>query len=223
MRTVFVIAGSCLALACSKTNKLDGFEGDITMHTTSSGAGATSQDMIVEVKKDQLRFDMTSPQGVAMHGVFDPQANKVVLYADSTKTYTDMNFSGASGATNTNPDTAAIAQSGKHETIAGYDCEDFSVSDPSGKKSEVCTAQGIAFFDIASLRGGAPGGSGAGSPIGKQFREKKSFPLRSVEYDATGKELSRMEVTKIESKSIDDSRFVTPPDYTKLSLPTKTP
>ena len=216
MRTVFVIVGSCLALACSKTNKLDGFEGDITMHTTSSGTSATSQDMIVEVKKDQLRFDMTSPQGATMHGVFDPKANKVVLYADSTKTYTDMDFSGPSGATNTNPDTSAIAQSGKHETVAGYDCEDFTVNDPSGKKSEVCIAQGIAFFDIGSLRGGA---QASGSPIAKQFRDKKSFPLRSVEYDASGKELSRMEVTKIESKSIDDARFMTPADYTKLALP----
>jgi hypothetical protein len=217
MRTVFVIAICGLAFGCSKTNKLDGFEGDITMHTTS---GSSSQDMIVEVKKDQLRFDMTSPNGGAMHGVFDPTANKVVLFADATKTYTDMNFSGASGATNTNPDTAAIVQSGKHETIAGYDCEDFTATDAAGKKSEVCTAQGIAFFDIASLRNGA---QAAGSSIGKQFRDKKSFPLKSVEYDATGKELSRMEVTKIEPKSIDDSRFATPADYTKLTIPTKTP
>jgi hypothetical protein len=128
-----------LVCACSKGNKLDSFEDDITMHTTSGG---NSQDMIVEVKKDQLRFDM----------------------------------------------------------------------------SEVCIAQGIAFFDIGSLRGGGPK---SGSAIATQFREKKSFPLRSVEYDATGKEQSRMEVTKIEPAMIDDSRFAAPADYTKLSLPVK--
>ncbi|MEO7112944.1 MAG: DUF4412 domain-containing protein [Polyangiaceae bacterium] len=212
----FFLAAAGLALlvsACSKGNKLDGFEGDITMHTT---AGTNSQDMIVEVKKDQLRFDMNSPQAGAMHGVFDPKANKVTLYADTTKTYTDMDFSGPSGKTNTSPDTSSIAQSGKHETIAGYDCDDVTVNDPSGKKSEVCIAQGIAFFDVGSLRGGA---QASGSAIATQFREKKSFPLKSVEYDASGKELSRMEVTKIESKSLDDSRFAPPADYTKVALP----
>jgi outer membrane lipoprotein-sorting protein len=214
MKTFVALSAVALAMcSCSKTNKLDGFEGDITMHTT---AGTNSQDMVVEVKKDQLRFDMNSPQGGAMHGVFDPKANKVTLYADATKTYTDMDFSGPSGKTNTNPDTSAITQSGKHETIAGYDCEDWTVNDPSGKKSEVCIAQGIAFFDVGSLRGGA---SASGSAIATQFREKKSFPLRSVEYDAAGKEQSRMEVTKIESKSLDDSRFATPAGYTKLTLP----
>lgn len=204
-----------LSSGCSKGNRLDGFEGDITMHTTS---GANSQDMVVEVKKDQLRFDMNSPQAGAMHGVFDPKANKVTLYADATKTYTDMDFSGPSAKTNTNPDTSTITQSGKHETIAGYDCEDWTVNDPSGKKSAVCIAQGIAFFDIGSLRGGA---QSSGSVIATQFREKKSFPLRSIEYDATGKEQSRMEVTKIESKSLDDSRFAAPADYTKLALPNR--
>ena len=96
MRAAVVFFLPLVLFGCSKTNKLDGFEGAITMHTTSATA---TQDMVVEVKKDQLRFDMTSPNGGAMHGVFNPAANKVVLYADATKTYTDMNFSGASGAT----------------------------------------------------------------------------------------------------------------------------
>jgi hypothetical protein len=207
-----------LVCGCSKANKLDGFEGDITMHTVQAGSsGSNSQDMVVEVKKDQLRFDMRSPQGGTMYGVFDPKANKVTFYSEATKTYTDLDFSGPSGKTNTNPDTSSIAP-GKHETIAGYDCQDFTVNDPSGKKSEVCIAQGITFFDVAALRGGAPA---SGSALAAQFREKKSFPLKSIEYDATGKELSHMEVTKIEPKPIDDARFATPAGYTKINTSPK--
>ncbi len=206
------VAVSSLALGCSKGNRFDGFEGAITMHTTSAAA---SSDMVVEVKKDRLRFDTKTPQGDAMHGVFDPTSNKVTVYLDSSKSYTDLDFSTPQAQTNTNPDTSAIVKSGRHETIAGYDCEDWTVNDPSGKKSEVCIAQGLAFFDLSSLKGGA----GTSSPLARQFREDKSFPLRSVELDASGKELSRMEVTKIEPKSIDDSRFQAPAGYTRISAP----
>ena len=200
---------SLVSVGCSKGNRLGGFEGAITMRTTS--AAATS-DMVVEVKRDRLRFDTKTPQGDAMHGVFDPATNKVTVYLDSSKSYMDLDFTSPQAQTNTNPDTSAVVKSGKHETIAGYDCEDWTVSDPSGKKSEVCIAQGLAFFDLSSLKGGG----GASSPLARQFRDEKSFPLRSVELDAGGKELSRMEVTKIEPKSIEDSQFQTPPGYTKI-------
>jgi hypothetical protein len=75
----------------------------------------------------------------------------------------------------------------------------------------VCIAQGIAFFDMGSMKGG-------GGALGKELREKKLFPLRSVEYDATGKEISRMQVTKVEKKSLDDSEFAVPKDYAKAAM-----
>ena len=110
----------------------------------------------------------------------------------------DLDFNRSSGApqANTSLDTANIDKSGKHETIAGIDCEDWTAKDPSGKRSEVCIAQGIVAFDFSALKGGGT------STLGKELREKKLFPLRSVEYDKEkGKELSRMEVTKVEEKS----------------------
>ena len=41
----------------------------------------------------------------------------------------------------------------------------------------------------------------------------------SVEFDADGKETSRMEVTKVEKKSVDDGQFAVPKDYAKVALP----
>ena len=165
---------------------------------------------------DKLRFDMKSAKGEPMHGVFDPKANKVVLFSDSTKTYMDLDFSKPSAAPNTDPGTSAVTKTGNHETVAGFDCEDWTVKDPSGKRSELCIAEGIAYFDVASLR---PGFAGPTSPLAKEFRDKKSFPLRAVEYDAAGKELSRMEVTKIEKQAVDDAAFSVPADFKKVELP----
>ncbi|MEO8798086.1 MAG: DUF4412 domain-containing protein, partial [Polyangiaceae bacterium] len=135
-------------------------------------------------------------------------------YSDSTKTFTDLDFSGAKGESNTSGDTSNVKQTGKHETIAGYDCEDWTVRDPSGKRTELCVAQGLVYFDLGSLRGGGQ----TLSPLAKEFKDKRSFPLRSVEFDASGKELTRSEVTKIEPKSIDAARFLPPSGYTEVSV-----
>jgi len=189
----------------------EGFEGEITMHT--SGPVAPPQDMVVEAKGDKLRFDTKAADGSAQYAIYDPKANKVTMVLTGQKAYMDLDF-GKAGApqANTSPDTAAIDKTGKHETIAGIDCENWIAKEPSGKRSEVCIAQGIAFFDMAGVK------SGSSSALGKELRDKKLFPLRSVEYDASGKETSRMEVTKVEKKTLDDVQFSIPADYKKLAL-----
>jgi hypothetical protein len=195
------------------------FEGVITMRTTSSHG--PPQDLVIETKNEKMRFDMPmGPKGETSHAIFDPQANKVVVLMDTAKAYMDMDFGSPSAPQpNTSPDTSSVSRTGKHETIAGYDCEDWSVKDPSGKRSDVCIAQGIAFFDIGSMRPGAK----TQPAWMKEFREKKYFPLRSVEVDAAGKEVSRMEVTRIEKKRLDASAFAVPPDYKKFEMPAAVP
>lgn len=212
MRSLIPVAAAALTLtACSKT--LASFEGEITMHTTVAAGGA--HDMVVETKGDKLRFDVNS-DGEASHAVYDPSTNKVLLFFDGPKKYADLDFGTPSSAPNTDPGTSTITKAGTHKTIAGYECDVWSVKDVSGKHSEVCIAEGIAFFDINGLRPGAPRTE---SPLARQFREHKSFPLESIDYDAQGKELSRMEVVKIEKSKLDDSTFAIPSGYTKLEMP----
>jgi Domain of unknown function (DUF4412) len=209
-----LVLATLLALGgCNKLKSLGEFEGEITMRTTAAGAAS---DMVVKTKGDRLRFDMKAPNGDPMHGVFDPKANKVTVFLDGTKTYMDMDFSKPGATPNVDGASGSVSKTGKHETVAGYDCENWTVSDPTKKRTELCIAQGIAFFDVGGLKAGP---TATPSALAKEFREKKSFPLRSIEYDASGKELSRMEVTKIEKQSIDDAAFLVPPEYTKFQLP----
>ncbi len=219
MKRILRLLGSLVLVAalpaCSRGKTLASFEGEITMHTTSAHASPT--DMLVSVKGDRLRFDMKSPTGDPMHALLDPTAKKVLLFADAQKSYLDMDFATPAGQPSTNPSTSTLTQAGGHKTVAGYDCETWEVKDATGKRSDVCIAQGIAFFDVMALR---PGGSPAGeTPLARQFREKKSFPLESIDYDGSGTEMTRTEVVKIEKKSLDDSLFAVPPDYRKVELP----
>jgi hypothetical protein len=209
-RAAVAIALFVLVIPSCKKGFGSGFEGEITMHTTSANAAAPPQDMIVKVKGDKLRFDTKGADGSNTYAIYDPSTNKVTMVMEGQKMYTDLDFATASAPqANTSPDSASIDKSGKHETIAGIDCENWTAKDPSGKRSEVCIAQGIAFFDMKGLK------SGGSSGLGKELRDKKLFPLRSVEYDGAGKETSRMEVTKVEKTTLDDAQFSVPKDYTK--------
>lgn len=181
-----------------------GFEGEITMHTQR--VGETGSDMRVKSKGDKFRFDVPSPTGTST-AILDPAANKMTMLLDAQKSYMDLDFSKPSAQPSTNPDTSTAKATGKHETVAGMDCEDWTATDASGKHTDVCLAAGPS-FDLGALSG-KPSGAG----------QKQMFPLKSVDYDAKGTELSRMEVTKIEKKKLDDSLFVIPADYKKMELP----
>lgn len=192
------------SLAC--TQRLDSdFEGTITMRTSAEGS---SQELLLEVQRGQVRFGWPSDPQQAKHGLYDNESNKMVVYFDADKRYLELDFQRPGLAENTNPQSSTLEETGRKDKIAGVECEQIVVHDPSGSRSEVCAVFGVSIFDLARLRGG-PGAS---------LSDKKVFALRSVEFDAEGKERSRMEVTKIDRKSIDPARFAVPTGYTKQEL-----
>ena len=111
-------------------------------------------------------------------------------------------------------DPATVTKTGKHETIAGYDCEHWDVKMASGRRTDVCVAQGIRFIDFAAM---SPGGSSLGSWT-QDLEAANSFPLSVIDYNAQNQETSRMTVTSIEKKSLPDTLFTVPSDYQKMNL-----
>jgi hypothetical protein len=208
MKTWVLLAALALLPGCKKGFGSD-FEGEITMKTQRGSVAAT---LVIKAKADKLRFDTTTMDGKTASALYDPQTNKVTALLDTQKAYMDMDFSSPSAAPNVEAENAKIDKTGKKEKIAGVECEVWIAKDPSGKRSEVCIAEGLAFFDLEGLRHGA-------GPWNKELKDKKMFPLRSVDYDAGGKEITRSEVTKIEPKKLDDALFQVPKDYTKLAAP----
>jgi hypothetical protein len=203
---------SILVLVASCSNAP--FEGEITMRTTTTSG--PPHDLVLKAKGERLRFDMKGATGEDTHGIFDPAANKITVFVDSQKSYTDVDFSSGAAATpNIDPRSASAKKTGKTETMAGLRCDDYVVGDETGKRTEVCLAPGLVYFDIGSLR---PGGA-TPSVAAAEFRVKKLFPLKSVEIDVSGKETSRAEVTKIEKKSLDDALFAIPAGYKRVDLP----
>jgi Domain of unknown function (DUF4412) len=146
------------------------------------------------------------------HAIYDPSTGGAMVIIDQRKMVMMMPIPAPSAAPQVG-EAPTITKTGKHETLAGRDCEDWDVVEPVGQKHEqLCVTEGMTFFDFTSL---APPGAMA-VPVGtwlKEIRERNEFPLRAVRLDPAGKELSRMEVTKIEAKPIDDALFLPPKGY----------
>ncbi|HEX4512654.1 MAG TPA: DUF4412 domain-containing protein [Polyangiaceae bacterium] len=186
------------------------FEGEITMSNTEGSKPAKT--ITYEVKGAKMRFEAPESAGPMSGGyvIFDTTSKKMIAVQDAKKTamVMDMGAMGAGlppGTPPTGP-KPTVEKSGKSDTVAGYSCDPWKITEPSGEHTDVCVAQGIS-FPVMGRHGG-----------GWMSQLDNGFPLRAVSYDATGKEKSRMEVTKIDKKSLDDAMFQVPAGYTTQDM-----
>ncbi len=182
------------------------FEGEVTGDMTMPATG--KHQVTWGFKGDKVRYDL--PTGGALTGgwiLFDGSTKKMYMINDHQKTV--MTMDSTKGAPGAAAASAKVTKSGKHETIAGYDCEDWTVETTSGK-TETCVSEGLT-FSFGSPRDSA-------NDWAKALADEKRFPLRSVTYDAAGTEQSRLEVTKIERKTMDASKFEVPMGYREMDL-----
>jgi hypothetical protein len=186
------------------------FEGEITMTNTDPNK-PPAKTITYEIKGTKMRFEAPDTAGPMSGGyvIFDTTGKKMTAVNDAKKTAMVMDLGAlqafAPGGANPTAPKPTIDKTGKTETVAGYSCEDWKVTDPNGERADVCVAKGISFPAM-------------GRHAGWMSSLEDGFPLRAVSYDSTGKEKSRMEVTKIDKKSLDDKMFEVPAGYTTQNM-----
>jgi hypothetical protein len=219
------------------------FEGEIAATvTTKTKTGAAQKasgpmQVVFGIKKPKYRIDVSggavseNPQ-FAQGGsiIIDPAQKKGWLLVPPQKMAMVIDFDKAKamkgqipglpgapkGATPTAPPIPStppkIEKTGKKDVVAGYSCEIWNITH-EGKRAEICVAEGITWVDLSDL--------GMGNPelaIAAVAGDANRFPLRLVSYDAAGAEETRMQATKIDKKSLDDARFIVPPDYRVVDM-----
>lgn len=208
------------------------FEGDITM--MMKNAKSAPKTFTMGMKSPKFRVDAgpelapdnpMMSQGVAL--ILDPPAKKayalitakkqaVVIDLDKAKTMKLPQMNGRPGtpsAPSAPPEPPKIEDTGKKDTVAGYTCEIWKITEKDGKHAEACLAEGIKWMDLTDLGMQNPEFAAAAALSGMNH-----FPLRLVSYDAANVEQTRMEAQKIEKKSLDDAHFAVPPDYQVIDL-----
>jgi hypothetical protein len=228
-------AGSAAGLS------LAGMEGEIDIAATGKDPGKPDKtiNVAMQVKGNKFRADL--PSGIEgaeklgkVYGIVDTDAKKAFIVIDNQKEVVeiDLNTIGdqvksmkppsrptAPGQAEPPKYPPKVTKTGKTDTVAGFSCEIWEIqnTEPGDKsKADVCVAQqGVSWFHFPMT--GAPAEYAA---LG-ELVDGSHFPLRAV---ATGKdgvtESGRVEVTKVDKKTLDPNLFVPPPTYKVVDIQT---
>ncbi|GKS56512.1 hypothetical protein YTPLAS18_00390 [Nitrospira sp.] len=195
----------------------DAFEGTITIEDNSEDEMAIQR---YSFKGERLRVEDVSPNAdggaVIFDGkmrtgfVIDTDEQVYIPFAWDTKTPDELKQDSAD---------LVVTKTGKHDKVAGRTCDVYLQRDKvDGSTVEFCLGKGLA---NAALVGLVNGDAVPTSPLPAWLVERTGeglFPLRGIERTRTGKEVSRFEATKIESKRLDDRLFSPPVGFTRLNV-----
>jgi hypothetical protein len=221
----------------------DGFEGEIDITGKGDKPAEAPVSLAVLIKNGKIRADI--PESLAKsgggplganakgYGILDSAAKKAYVVLDSSKQVIviDLNKLGeqVKGLTppspaprpehgNTGPKEAppTVTKTGKHDTVAGYKCENWDVASDH-KEGTACVAQ--EGFSWLSLPMSALNGVPTAHLWMADLLDGKHFPLRFISYGPDGvKETGRVEVTKIDKKTLPDTDFVYPTTYALIDI-----
>lgn len=201
------------------------FEGQIAMHLKTP---KDDRPVMVQIKKPRYRIDFIDPQEKGNGSmIVDVPSRKIYALVHPSKMAMVMSFddiknmkgkiAGMTGAKvpDTNTPPPKIEKTGKKSSVAGYECEEWKITQPDGRVSDACMAEGIDWVDVGELSG-----LGGGPGLGVFASEANHFPLRVIGHDKSGAEELRFEATKVEKKAIDAAQLAPPPDYNVMDMAT---
>jgi len=213
---------------------LEGFEGEIDATFKKSGPAAEPASVAALIKSGKFRFDIPEKLGEGAaarmlgpkaYAIFDSGAKKVSVVSDTRKQVIviDMDRSaeklkslgsrGEPGVGAPQGPPPKITKTGKTETVAGHSCEDWDISSDHREGTACVAHEGISWFSLPA----------AVIPAERawmlELLDGKHFPLRFVSYGKDGTtEETRLEITKLDKRSLPDSTFQYPPEYRVMDL-----
>lgn len=216
-------SASALAFLGTFEGEIDGFNKD---------SRGQQVPLTVDIKAGKVRFEIpeTMAKGAAFaekgYVIFDSAAKKMWIVSDARKEAIeiDLNTSGKTltgfgqpgphmpGAPPSGPPTK-VTKTGKTDTVAGYKCEYWDIASDH-KEGSVCVAdEGASWLSIPMT----------GIPTERawmlELLDGKHFPLRFIGYAKDGTtEEDRLEVTKIDKKTLADTLFQVPAGYKTIDL-----
>ncbi len=196
-----LVSGLVLSLTAFPAYAGD-FEGVIQMKNSHVDTGTTST-MNWYIKGDRGRVEMSRTDNQTQVMLFDGKTRTMQMGMPGQKSYMEISLEGDRGDhLKELLDTQSVERTGKTDTIAGYTCEVWRITDKEHHraKSELCVAKG--FGKAATFWIDPKEARRSSQPAWvKQLVEEGGFGLRSIQYDEAGKESVRMEVVSIEKKN----------------------
>lgn len=194
------------------------FEGVVNLRMTSEGMNS---EPVVYVKGTRSRMDF-STGGQQVYMVMDVEKGTAMMVMPGQRMYMVMDAKAAAeqmapAAQGRAAPDIKIEPTGRKETVAGYECEHYTVTSAESV-TDACLAKGMGSF----MGVGGPPSRGRGPDIPPELRELATrfkdggFLLKS-ETKVNGQTRMTMEVTKIEKKGVDGTIFDAPAGFQNMS------
>jgi hypothetical protein len=197
------LASICVATASD-------FEGVVNL-TTTTKKGTTN--FVYFVQGAHLRTEVPGENGAAaMIGLVDWTKHEMYMLMPQQKMY--MTFNLAKALDQAQSKEIAVEETGRTETIAGYEAKEYIVRERK-TVTEIWATPDLGRF---MLVGDAARSKGKRSAWEHVIADRGLFPLRTIVKNAKGVETSRSEITSVERKTLEASLFEIPADYQKFGL-----
>jgi Domain of unknown function (DUF4412) len=199
------------------------FEGKIVMKITSKDQD-NPQTIDYYCKDNKIRLEGMGREGEGGAMVMDTKNNEAMIIMPSQKMYMTYSYKNVLGATSDTMknkiekemENGNIKMTGETKVINGFNCEKWVYKDEDGNNGEAWMTKGIKNFFFFNN----PMKPRNDEPEWEQKLTKEGyFPMLVISKDSDGNLESKMEVTSIEKKSLDESLFTPPADYKKMEMP----
>ncbi len=217
------------------------FEGIIGMRMDAENQKGVEMTYFIKGQHSRIETNLAQiPEGQSVM-LWDLEGGKMTTLMPSKKVYMTMDLKetaegvreaarkmkGSKDEEKEDTKFPKLTSTGKQETIAGYSCEHWLMGEK--QDMDICVAKGLGYFGMG---GQARGGFGslknlsfdpkllataAAHPEWVKFLEGGAFPLKLTMLE-NGKVKMKMEATRIERKTLDDSLFSIPPGYKELNM-----
>jgi hypothetical protein len=203
------------------------FEGTLTMTMSSSKSKDGPQTINYSIKEGYMRMDMQhegAPVGAFITDfknrqiiILMPQQQMYLVKAlPDPSTYKKPEAAGKASSSSDNSSDTKFTDTGIRESILGYSCEKYAVTNSKGV-AYIWATDELGFFGGLTM-GGAPGRhSQAPQEWESIIKGSGFFPLRVVGTEK-GKPDFRLEVTSIDKRSLPTSLFMPPDGWRKFDL-----
>lgn len=216
---------AALVLFCFTTSVFaaDAFEGKVTLGMKDRKDKEVVISYVMKGSKIRMIPDVQEAQGVAL--IFDVEKGEMMTLMPEQKMYMVMSMKGAMNSAakkSSKEKMPELVKTGRTETILGYKCDEYVMTDERGNKTEIWATDKLGTYMGASAGGGGMMGRGkASGPAWENVLKGRDgfFPLRVVSRDRKDKETFRMEAKSVEPGNVPDSTFEPPAGFQKFALP----
>ncbi len=195
------------------------------MTVTSASSKNGPQVLNFSLKEGYMRTDVDTKNGAAGM-IMDFKNQQMIILMAQRQMYMIQPFNpgaiqqnaaarqGEAGAAHSKPD---LVETGVKETILGYECTKYTVTNEKGT-TDIWVTDQLGMFGGFPHGGGRPGASSQQAEQWEMaLKGKNFFPLRVVT-TRDGSVATRMEVTSIQKESLPDSVFAPPPGWQKFDI-----